>query len=195
MSIPTVVRIRAARFAPLALVSVLAGCGDEFLMVNYLVVPQNTQFVADVRSGTRSLSDAFSGGACVLTVDPSVVPLTSRQAGTIGQAGYSVRIAAVNPVNAVTSNPATCPSIEELVLQIGAQGEVLGIGGTTGRTDLTARVDGVAFDSGRGGLFEATITGQSQARGTVSGGFEAIAPAPGSNPPVMIVTEGSFNVR
>ncbi len=186
---------RPARFAPLALVGLLAGCGDEVLMMNYLVVPQNASFLADVQSGARPVSDAFTGTVCVLTVDPSVVPLTSNQSGTLGQAGYSVTISAVNPVNAVTSNPATCPAIETIAIQIGEQGAVLGVGGRTNETSLTSRVNGVDFDSSRSGYFEARITGQSQTRGTVSGGFEAIAPAPGSNPPVMLITEGSFNIR
>jgi hypothetical protein len=162
-------------------------------MVNYRVVPQNTQFVADVRSGARPVSEAFSGGACVLTVDQSAVPQTSQQAGAPGDAGYSVTISTVNPVNAVTSNPADCPPVEELALVIGAQGEVLGVGGRTDRTGLQAKVGGTDFASSPGGYFAATVTGQSQ--GVVSGGFAAIAPAPGSNPPVMIVTEGSFKVR
>jgi hypothetical protein len=182
-----------ARFSPLLLAGLVAGCGDEFLMVNYRVVPQNSQFLADVRSGARPVSDAFTGGACVLTVDQSARPQTSRQAGAPGDAGYSVTISTVNPVNAVTTNPADCPPVEELGLVIGAPGEVLGVGGRTERTSLQAKVGGTDFTSTAGGHFEATVTGESQ--GVVSGGFAAIAPAPGSNPPVMLVTEGSYKAR
>jgi hypothetical protein len=99
----------------------------------------------------------------------------------------------VNPANAVTTNPSGCPAVEERSLVIGAPGEVLGVGGRTSRTNLQAQVGGTDFATTGGGHFEATVSGQSQ--GVVSGGFAAVAPAPGSNPPVMLVTEGSYKAR
>lgn len=73
--------------------------------------------IAEVATDARPISDAFLGSPCGLTVDPSVIPLSSRQAGTPGQAGYSVTISAVNPVKAATGNPPSCPAIETLTMR------------------------------------------------------------------------------
>lgn len=177
----------------LVALTVLAGCGDEFLMTSYKVAPESPAFVSEVRRGDRPISDIFTGTTCLLTVDNDATPLQSTKSGTLGQAGFNITVNASNPANAATNDPG-CPVITSLAINVGGASDVLGVGSTTSNTSLEVTVDGTTYSSASpGGYFKSKITGRDQMADTVSASFEAIATAPSS--PSMVATQGSFNIR
>ncbi len=91
------------RIASLSTLTLLAGCGDELLMMNYVVMPANPQFTTAVGRGTSSVTDVFGSATCVLTVDTGARSLTTHKNGNLGQAGYNIAVSTVNAVNAVNA--------------------------------------------------------------------------------------------
>src|SRR4051794_2469842 len=189
----TIKRLFAILIAGVLLASCASGRGPQILTFNYkvLAVPDATALIASVRGGQTAVSDLLLRDPCNFTADfsgrtpPQIFPY-----GAPGQAGFNVNIVSTAPINLATTNPASCPVLRELAINIGGQSEALAVGGrtsfTNGRIWFT---DGRQFSTSQ--FFQAQLQSFDPGNRRSSGTFRFIDTQTRTGNTVLIA-EGSW---
>jgi hypothetical protein len=178
----------------------LAGCSTpiepQILSFNYALrsVPDWPTFLASVQSGQTRISDLLSSNPCNFTADFSVAsPPELFTSGTPGQTGFNVSVVALTPVSIpVTTNPPSCPALEQIEIVIGSPSQALALGMftdvTNGRIWL---LNGPRFPISQ--HFEARVQRFNPANSRSDGQFRFVSRDMAATNTVLIV-EGSYAI-
>ncbi|MGV6804050.1 MAG: hypothetical protein ACWA49_07570 [Ruegeria sp.] len=189
------IKIKAATLLATALVA--AGCEKDTVGMNYLETARADSTTAAVSRGDIQLATFVNSNPCLYTESRETTGadnITNQINGQLGP-GFAMSFSLSGARNNVTSNDPGCPTIEGYTINIWSNSPNFGLLRYTSDGRAQFEVDGVSYDTDLPNTyFRARITSFGSSSGPVSGEFEAIARAQGSNPERMIAVVGSFNV-